>query len=80
LANEGALLTMINSRHALHKKLLAPIVEGKIDPELLATRLELVLLAAARAEATFTRKQEREVIERFIEEWSNSMGVLLSAT
>lgn len=80
LANGTDILTLINTRHALHKKVLAPVAEGKVDFEVLSSRLELLLLAAARAESTFTKKQEKEAVARFVVEWSNSMGVLLSAS
>lgn len=73
-------LTLINTRHALYKKLLSPLAEGKLDLDKAHTRLELVLLAAVHAEATFTKKSDKAAIDRFMEEWSNSMSVLLSSS
>ena len=78
--NDQNHLTLINTRHALHKKLLSPLAEGKIELDKANTRLELVLLAAVRAEATFSKKSDKAVIDRFMEEWSNSMSVLLSSS
>ena len=75
----NAIVGVINPRHLFYRQVYGPIVSGKeIDSEQMASGIRLVMLAAARAEATFTDPADRKVLEAFRTEWSHSMDVLLA--
>lgn len=75
----GAVVGVMNPRHAFYKTVYEPIVAGReYDPGEVANALQLVLLAAARAELSFTEAGQRAAVEAFRREWSHSMDVLLS--
>jgi anti-sigma regulatory factor (Ser/Thr protein kinase) len=80
LVGEGELVSAINTKHGFFRKLYEPLSLGEsISPIEVAQRLQLLLLAATRAEAIFTRRDEQAVIEAFRKEWSEVLEVLLSA-
>lgn len=75
----NAIVGVINPRHQFYRKVYAPIVSGKeVDPEQIASAIRLMVLAAARAEATFTDPADRKVLKTFRTEWSQAMDVLLA--
>lgn len=75
----NAIVGVINPRHQFYRQVYGPIVSGKeFDPEQMASGIRLMMLAAARAEATFTDPSDRKVLEAFRTEWSHSMDVLLA--
>lgn len=75
----NAIVGVINPRHQFYRQVYGPIVSGKeVDPEQMASGIRLMMLAAARAEATFTDPGDRKVLEAFRTEWSHSMDVLLA--
>ena len=75
----NAIVGVINPRHQFYRQVYGPIVSGKeVDPEQVASGIRLMVLAAARAEATFTDPNERKVLEAFRTEWSHAMDVLLA--
>lgn len=75
----NAIVGVINPRHPFYRQVYGPIVSGKeVDPEQMASGIRLMMLAAARAEATFTDPSDRKVLEAFRTEWSHSMDVLLA--
>jgi hypothetical protein len=75
----NAIVGVINPRHQFYRQVYGPIVSGKeVDPEQMASGIRLMMLAAARAEATFTDPSDRKVLEAFRTEWSHSMDVLLA--
>lgn len=75
----NAIVGVINPRHQFYRQVYGPIVSGKeVDPERVASGIRLMVLAAARAEATFTNPKERKVLEAFRTEWSQAMDVLLA--
>jgi hypothetical protein len=78
LLGEAEIVAVVNPKHGFHRKIYQPVVSGAgaVAPEL-AQYLQLLLLAAARAEATFTRREEQQVIERFRQEWSEILEVML---
>jgi hypothetical protein len=76
---DGELISVINTKHGFHRKLYEPVVLGEtLSQSDLAQRLQLVLLAASRAEAAFTKRSEQAVIEAFRREWSEVLEVMLS--
>lgn len=80
LVSDGAVVGVVNPRHRFYRTLYRPIIESKdVNSVELGNALQLVLLAAARAEAAFSDSRELEIVERFRQEWSQAMDVLLSA-
>ena len=75
----NAIVGVINPRHQFYRQVYGPIVSGKeVEPGQVASAFRLMVLAAARAEATFTNPAERKVVEAFRTEWSQAMDVLLA--
>ncbi len=75
----NAIVGVVNPRHQFYRQLYEPIMSGKeIDGVQLASAMRLTVLAAARAEASFTNPVERKVLEAFRTEWSQAMDVLLA--
>lgn len=76
---DGAVIGVINPRHQFHKTVYGPIVSGKeVNQMDVASALQLVFLAAARAELSFTDPEQKAAIEAFRQEWSHAMDVLLA--
>ena len=75
----NAIVGVVNPRHQFYRQVYEPIMSGKeIDGVQLASALRLTVLAAARAEASFTNPVERKVVAAFRTEWSQAMDVLLA--
>lgn len=75
----NAIVGVINPRHQFYRQVYGPIVSGKeVEAGQVASAFRLMVLAAARAEATFTNPAERKVVEAFRTEWSQAMDVLLA--
>lgn len=71
------LVLVINPEHPFYKRLYGRLVESdKPDDKAMRERLELFLLAAARAEVALGKKNQ-EVIEKFRSEWSNALSTFL---
>lgn len=76
----NAIVGVINPRHQFYRQVYGPITSGKeLDPERVANSIRLMMLAAARAEASFTQPNERQVVEAFRTAWSQAMDVLLAS-
>ncbi len=76
----NAIVGIINPRHQFYRQVYGPIVSGKdLDPEHVANGIRLMMLAAARADASFTQPRERQVLEAFRTAWSQAMDVLLAS-
>lgn len=75
----NAIVGVINPRHQFYRQVYGPIVSGReVDSEQVASGMRLVVLAAARAEASFTRAADKLAIQAFRAEWSQAMDVLLA--
>lgn len=76
----NAIVGIINPRHQFYRQVYGPIISGKeLDPEQVANGIRLMVLAAARADASFTQPKERQVLEAFRAAWSQAMDVLLAS-
>lgn len=74
------LVLLINPEHPFYKRLYGRLVESdKAEDKALRERVELFLLAAARAEVAIKGAQNREVIQKFRSEWSNVLATFLDA-
>jgi Histidine kinase-, DNA gyrase B-, and HSP90-like ATPase len=77
-SKEGLVLAVVDPRHRFYKTIYQPLLEGRRDEiEAVSRKVQLFLLAAARAEATFTKQQEQSTLERFRKEWSEALDILL---
>jgi len=78
LVTDGALVAVLNSNHLFFRKFYEPLVgHNGIDSAKAAQTINLMLLAATRAEALFTNKDERKVLAKFRKEWSEVFDALL---
>lgn len=74
------IVLLINPEHPFYKRLYGRIVDSdRPEDKALRERLELFLLAAARAEIAIKGAQNREVIQKFRTEWSNALATFLDA-
>ncbi len=75
----NTIVGVLNPRHQFYRQVYAPIVSGsELDIEQLGNAIRLMILAAARAEASFVGPEEKRVLAAFRTEWSRAMDVLLS--
>ena len=71
----GHFILVINPEHAFYKKLYSSLTdENNPNVKELRRQVNLVLLAAARAEAMVTKKAEAETVERFRHSWSDILA------
>ena len=76
----NAIVGVINPRHQFYRQVYGPIVSGnEVDSEHAANGIRLMVLAAARADASFTKPNERRVLDAFRTAWSQAMDVLLAS-
>lgn len=76
---EGNLVLVVNPEHPFYKLVYKPLVESD-DPRdvALRTSIDLVLLAAARAEALLETKDELLVAEQLRTNWSDTLATFLN--
>lgn len=77
MISDGIVLGALNPRHRFFTELYQPLLEAKADTDRAARALQLTLLAAARAEAMFTRRDQQTAIANFRREWSEVLDVML---
>jgi len=76
---EGRLVLVVNPEHPFYKRLYKPLIdEQAVSAKDVRHTLELVFLAAARAEATLTRAADRDALAAFRAEWSRALAVFLN--
>lgn len=76
---DGRLIVVINPDHPFHRKLYGPTSERDTpDAQALRSLLDLMLLSAARTEASLTRKLDREAIAAFRQSWSDALATFLN--
>ncbi len=69
-------ILIINSEHPFYRKVYSRLLEEQ--NKTIRCQLDLLLLAAARAEATAAKKGEQETIKLFRENWSNILATFCS--
>ena len=68
----------LNRDHNFYRKVYQPLLgEGRVETTLVLEHLQLLLLAAARAECALRSKVEKEVAVRLREGWSNVLTAFL---
>jgi len=80
LVSDGVLVAVLNSDHLFYRKFYEPLMnQGALDGAKASHMINLMLLAATRAEALFNGKDERRVLAKFRKEWSEVFDALLRA-
>lgn len=75
----GHLVLVINPDHPFYREVYEPLTsENRPDAKEVKRKLDLVLLAAARAEAMNTRKPDRESVKKYRKNWSDILATFLS--
>lgn len=78
LIADGVLVSVLNSNHLFFRKFYEPLVgQNGLDSAKASHLINLVLLAATRAEALFDGKEERKTLAKFRKEWSEVLDALL---
>jgi hypothetical protein len=76
---DGHFLLVINPEHPFYRRVYGPLEQDNSDRgKEMRCQLELMLLAAARAEAQAVKGADRKVLKKFREEWSNTLATFLS--
>jgi hypothetical protein len=76
--SDGMLVAVLNSDHLFYRKFYEPLADqGALDGAKVSHMINLMLLAATRAEALFKSKDERKTLTRFRKEWSEVFDALL---
>jgi len=71
----GHFILIVNPEHPFYKKLYSSLTDDS-NPNVkeLRCQLDLMLLAAARAEAMIAKKVDAETVEKFRHSWSNILA------
>jgi hypothetical protein len=78
LVADGVLVAVLNSNHLFFRKFYEPLVaQNGLDATKASHVINLMLLAATRAEALFSGKDERKTLAKFRKEWSEVLDALL---
>lgn len=78
LVADGVLVAVLNSSHLFFRKFYEPLVgQNGLDSAKASHVINLMLLAATRAEAIFTSRDERKTLAKFRREWSEVLDALL---
>ena len=72
------LRVVLNREHSFYKKIYEPLLATeRPDVRLALEHLQLMLLAAARAECAMHSKKDKEAVEKLREAWSNTLTAFL---
>jgi hypothetical protein len=78
LVSDGVLVAVLNSNHLFFRKFYEPLVgQNGLDSAKASHVINLMLLAATRAEAFMNTKNERKTLVKFRKEWSQVFDALL---
>jgi hypothetical protein len=78
LVADGVLVAVLNSNHLFFRKFYEPLVsQNGLDQAKASHMINLMLLAATRAEALLKNKDERKTLAKFRKEWSEVFDALL---
>ena len=68
----------LNREHSFFKKVYQPLLESQsMESRLALQHLQLLLMAAGRAECAMKSKKEKESIQRLRNTWSNTLTAFL---
>jgi hypothetical protein len=72
------LTLVLNRDHNFYQKIYQPLIGAEhIDPALILEHVQLLLLAAARAECSLGSKEEKMAAQKLRETWSNALTAFL---
>ncbi len=75
----GHLVLVLNPDHPFYREVYEPLTdESRPDAKEVKRKLDLFLLAAARAEAMNSRKSDRESVKKYRKNWSDILATFLS--
>ena len=76
---EGAFVLVLNKDHQFYRKVYLPLVENETTANKdLRASIELLILAAARAEAATAKESHREVLGQARKAWSDNLATFLN--
>ncbi len=76
---DGLFVLVLNPEHPFYKKVYKPLMENETkENKELRSRLDLLILSAARAEAAATRDSQRETLAQFRKVWSDNVATFLN--
>lgn len=76
---EGSFVLVLNQGHPFYRKVYLPLVENETPANKeLRANIELLLLAAARAEAAATRESQRDLLGQTRKAWSDNLATFLN--
>ena len=74
------LILVFNTGHPLYRDLYGPLAMSESDKDQdVAKRVALAVLAAARAEASATRRADRDEVRRFRQAWADMLATFFNA-
>ncbi len=74
------LILVFNTRHPLYRDLYGPLAMSEsAEDQDVAKRVALAVLAAARAEASATRRADRDEVRRFRQAWADVLATFFNA-
>jgi hypothetical protein len=74
------LVLLFNTRHPLYRDLYGPLAMSDSEKDQdIAKRVALAVLAAARAEASATRRSHRDEVRRFRQAWADVLATFFNA-
>jgi hypothetical protein len=77
---DGVFVLILNPNHPFFRKVYQPLAEqDNKESKAMRAQLDLVLLAAARAEAEATRGEKRQVLASFRKTWSDNLATFLNS-
>ena len=72
---DGLLVLILNPEHPFYKKVYKPLIENETKENRdIRGHIDLLLIAAARAEAAATREAQREALAQFRKVWSDNVA------
>ena len=75
---DGLFVLVLNPEHPFYKKIYKPLIENETkENKELRSKLDLLILSAARAEAAATRESQREALAQFRKVWSDNVATFL---
>jgi hypothetical protein len=79
LRDRGRMVLLLNPDHPFYKQTYRPLAESDNvrDKDLLGA-LQMLLLSAARARASFTGTRQEQVLSEFLRRWSDTLATLVN--
>jgi hypothetical protein len=77
---EGLFVLVLNPGHPFYRKVYQPLADrDDRESKTIRAQFDLMLLAAARAEAEATQGSQREALTAFRKSWSDNLATFLNS-